>query len=82
MDEIATKRAEMKNDCREWSAKDALEDSIRRIGDKKVRLAVHWLEENEDGSQQHHSAAAGITIPEHIALLEIAKLETIENWKA
>ena len=81
MDEIARKRAEKLGDSREWSAKDALEDTIKEIEGKEVELAIHWWVIRPDGTRDHHYAIAGLTFPVHIALLEISKTSVIEQWR-
>jgi len=83
MDEIARKRAEKNQDCREWSALDALEDLMQDIKAGKYNpssLCIHFWEKNEDGSRTHHYQVAGLTFPEHIALLATAQHRVITEW--
>ena len=82
MDELAAKRAERSNDCRLWSAEDCLEDALKEVKGKKVHMAIHWFEIDEDGGRVHHFAASNVTYPEHIALLNIALRDCIDNWIA
>ena len=83
MDEIAKKRAVIKGDSRLWSPIDALEDTIGYLKDKdasKINLCIHWFEVQEDGSRDHHYAAANCTVPEHMALIQVAQYKLIHDW--
>ena len=83
MDEIAKRRAEKKEDCREWTPLDALEDLVKDIKDgkcKPTQLIVHMFEEHDNG-KDHSYVAAGIAIPEHIALLQVAMASVLELWR-
>lgn len=85
MDELAKRRALMKNDCREWSALDALEDLVAAIKNGQTNpkeIAIHWFEEKEDGGMQHHFQCAGLTYSSHLALLNVALIRIIEDWMA
>lgn len=82
MDEIARKRAEVKGDSREWTCVDALEDMIIRIKSGEIvpsGMAIHFWEKSEDG-RTHHYQVAGLTFPEHIALLTIGKKRIVDEW--
>jgi hypothetical protein len=87
MDEIARRKAEKAANNDLWSPLDALEDAAESVrtaeaAGRKVMLAVHWWEQEEDGGREMHFCAAKLNRPEHIALLEMAKLRQLENWKA
>ena len=84
MDEIAARRADKLCDSREWSFADALEQTQKDLADKdkeQIRMAIHWWEMNADGIREHHYCCAGLTVPEHITLLELAKWRILEWWK-
>lgn len=80
MNDIAKFRAEKFNDCSLWSAEDALEDAKDRIKGRNVMLAIHWWEIEEDGTRAHCFSAYNMTHQDHIALLELAKMETLDEW--
>ena len=82
MDEIARRRAEKKQDSREWSCLDALEDTIQHIKSGEIKpesMAIHWWEKQDDG-RTHHYQVSGLTYPEHIALLSLAEYRVITDW--
>ena len=86
MDEIAKRRAEKMQDCREWSPLDALlslVDEIKRGEARPVNIVVHWFEDDPDnkGGKIHHWTASGVTFPEHIALLNVALGSILEKWR-
>lgn len=83
MDEIARARAKKKQDSREWSCLDALEDAIQRIKSGEIKpmgMAIHFWEKDDDG-RTHHYQVAGLTFPEHIALLSLAEHRVITDWQ-
>lgn len=82
---LAAARATKAEDCRLWSPLDALKDLVRRIEAGEVnptQLVVHYFEETADGCRNHHYTAAGVTFPEHLALLAVAQHRTLEMWRA
>jgi hypothetical protein len=82
MDEIAKRRANKMQDCREWSCLDALEDTIQRIKSGEIRptcMAIHFWEKHDNG-RTHHYQVSGLTFPEHIALLSLAEHRVITDW--
>lgn len=83
MDDLKRKRAEKKHDCREWDATDALEDALLALkGNKnKIKIMIHWWEVQEDGTQDHYARLANLTAAEHIALLEMAKAQAMDDWR-
>lgn len=83
MDEVAKKRAELKNDCREWTPLDALEDLVRAIKNKEAapsEIVIHWFEKRSDGGSQHYYQCAGVTFIAHIALLNASLKRVLEDW--
>lgn len=83
MDELAKRRAELKQDSREWTAADALEDLLLDLRAGKVKLdqlAVHWFTNMEGGGYEHHYCAAGVTYQQHIALLHIGLERVARDW--
>ena len=83
MDEVAKKRAELKNDCREWTPLDALEDLVRAIKNKEAdpsEIVIHWFEDQKNGSRKHGYQCAGVTYSSHIALLNVALKCVLEDW--
>lgn len=80
MNEFAKRRAEKFNDSSLWSAEDALDDAKERTKGKNVMLVVHWWEIDEDNRRAHNFSAHNLTHAEHIALLEVAKIEAIDDW--
>lgn len=84
VESLAKKRAETAGDCRLWSASDCLEDLLKDIKSGAIcpgQLVVHWFEApDEDGSKKHHYAMAGVTIPEHIGLLNLGLHRVIREW--
>ena len=86
MDEIARRKAEKAANNELWSPLDALEDaaeSVRKAeaAGLKVMLVVTWWEQEESGDREMHFTAAHLNRPEHIAILEMAKLRQLEDWK-
>jgi hypothetical protein len=82
MDELARKRADKKQDSREWSCLDALEDLIERIKSGEInpaQMAIHFYEKTDSG-RTHHFQVANLTYPEHIALLAVASHRVITEW--
>lgn len=84
MNEIAKARAEKMQDCREWSPLDALEDAINSIKSGEInpeQVVVHFLsKEASDGRRLHNFFAAGVTVPQHIALLNLGLKRVLEEW--
>lgn len=82
MNEIAKRAAEKAGDCKLWSPADALEDTLNEIKGKNVTKIIIWYSEakDEDGQVLHYSAA-GVNRPEHVAMLELAKVMVIEDWR-
>lgn len=83
MDEIAKRRANKLGDSREWTCLDALEDTINLIKSGEYNpssLCIHFWEKHEDGTRTHHYQVAGLTFPEHIALLATAQHRVITEW--
>ena len=82
MDEIAKRRAEKASDGRLWTAADALEDTVNRVRGMtgKVKMAIHLWEVHPDGSKTHNYTTAGLTYPEHIALLIMSMKRVTEEW--
>jgi hypothetical protein len=82
MDEIARKRLELSNDCKQWSHVDALQDALERtknVPKEKVQISIQWFEEKENKSLSHYYCIAGLSRAEHIYLLEITKKESLED---
>lgn len=76
-------RAHKEKDCRLWSPLEALEALVRDIKSGELnpsQLVVHHLTENEDKSQSLGYVAAGVTLPDHIALLRVAETRLINDW--
>lgn len=83
MDEIAKRRAELKQDCTEWTALDAAEDLVRAIKAGEINpkeLIIHFFEPKEDGGSKHGFQCAGVKVTTHIALLNVALKSVIEDW--
>jgi hypothetical protein len=75
-------RAQKEQDCRLWSPLEALEDLVAEIKAGQLnpeQLGVHYLEPDGDG-KRHGYAAAGVTFPDHIALLHIALHSVVSKW--
>jgi len=84
MDELARKRAEQKQDSREWSCLDALEDLIERIKSGEInpsQMTIHFYEKKDEG-RTHHFQVANMTYSEHIALLAVASHRVITEWQS
>lgn len=86
MDELAKKRADTAKDCRLWPPLDALEDAADRIRAEtekgnKVQVCVWWWIRFPDDTRELQFSVANLTYPEHIALLEMAKLRTCQDWE-
>ena len=83
MNEIARKKAEITEDNREWSYKDAIEDALARLANadpRKVHLIVLWREELADQTSVIRWSAANLQRHDHISLLEMAKFEQCKEW--
>lgn len=83
MNEIAKRRADKMQDCREWTAIDALEDMVAQVkaGKMKVdQLAIHWFENLPEGGYKHHYCVAGVTFQQHIALLHVGLTRVVDDW--
>lgn len=84
MDELARKRAEKRQDSRLWTAEDALEDLLARIRAGEIKptwLAIHYMEGSPETGQEHHYQVAGLTYPQHIALLNVALDRVLREWR-
>ena len=85
MDELAKKRADKLQDSRLWTAKDAIEDLLADVIAGKInptQLAIHYFEGTPETGLKHHYQAAGLTYPNHIALLNVALDRMLRDWKA
>ena len=83
MDEVAKKRAEIQQDCREWTALDALEDLVRGIKAGEVNpkeLVIHFFEPKSNGGSRHGFQCAGVSVRDHISLLNVALKRVLEDW--
>lgn len=77
-------RAEKLEDGKLWTPLDALEciaQEIREGKSKPKMLAIHWLEESDDGSNDFHFCQAGLNNFEHLALLKLAETSVIKRWQ-
>lgn len=83
MDELAKRRAEKTQDCREWSVEDALEDCLNRVKAGEINpseLIIHYFEKQNDGSRTHGYTCAGLDFMQHIALLHVAMKNVMQMW--
>lgn len=77
-------RASKHGDSRLWTPRDALEDLLYRIDNSEVlptQIAIHYFVPLTAGGRQHGYCVAGITVPEHVALLAVAQYRVIEDWR-
>lgn len=80
---LSSARAAKTNDCFDWTPLDALKDLVKGIEDGKINpsnLVVHYFEADKDGGRRHHYQAAGLTFPDHIALLHVAMDRALREW--
>jgi hypothetical protein len=81
------RRAMRAGDSTLWTAEDALRAALRDIEDGTInpeRLVIHLLEpipEEDGGGKEHHYYVANASFDEHVALLELAKVLTIDRWR-
>lgn len=78
-------RADKHGDSRMWAPADALRDMLGCIERGEIcpsQMVIHFLEEREDGGSDHHYYAAGVTFPQHLALLAIANRRAMDDWIA
>ncbi len=76
-------RAEKADDSRLWTPRDALEYLLCQIDSGEVnstQLVIHYLEDPKSGGHQHGYIVAGVTRPEHVALLAVAQHWVIKEW--
>ncbi len=81
---FAEAKADRSGDSRDWTAIDMLKSIVRDIEKGRVstdQICVHYWETNEDGGRIHHNSVAGMTFPDHVALLTVALHECVEGWK-
>ena len=81
---LAARRAALAGDCKLWTPADALRDALKDIEAGTIapeQMVIHLFEETEDARWRHHYYAAGVTYQEHVALLEMAKAATLEDWR-
>ncbi len=80
---FAEAKADRSGDSRDWSPLDMLKSLVRDVEEGRVKtnqICVHfWV--NEDGGRVHHNSVAGMTFPDHVALLTVALHECVDNWK-
>ena len=77
------RRAVKASDCRQWSAQDLAETLLADIKSGKIKpaqIVVHYFEPLPQGGAVHHNYAAGVTFPEHIALLHVALDRLLKQW--
>lgn len=80
---LAAKRAEKSQDARDWTARDAAVELLRMIDAGEAlpaQIAIHWMEGGPDVGYRHHHLCAGVTYPQHIALLAVAQHAKICDW--
>lgn len=67
-----------------WSAEQCVSEFLADITTetvKPVKLAILWFSEDADGSLTPHTWKAQLDRAEEIALLEVAKLKAIDEWR-
>lgn len=74
-------------DSRDWTTLDALKSLVRDIelgNIRPVQIAVHFWElidhDDFEGGKTHGYTIAGLTYPEHIALLNVALRNSLNEW--
>lgn len=84
MNEVARRKAEKAGDCKLWSAQDALEDTLERLKKGEIdpqQLVIVMLDHpdvNED--RRFRFVASGVSVAEHIALLNAALKDVMDEW--
>lgn len=77
-------RAEKAGDNTLWTPLDLVRAMLRDIEDgtiKPTSMVVHYYEENPDGSSNHGFYLSNLTREQHIAILELAKWRSLEDWR-
>ncbi len=82
---LAEVRATKAADARLWSPLDCLRAVIRDIESGEIapeQISVQFMERKKDGEGRWYSGyCAGVTFPEHIVLLEMAKDRVKQLWR-
>lgn len=77
------KRAHKEKDSKLWTPRDCALAVLRDIENGEIKpkqLAIHYYEELPDGGRKHHYYVAGVSVEEHISMLEFAKHRVIHDW--
>ena len=83
--EFRRRKADKLGDSRQWTAEDLLSDMLARLRKGEIapeQLVVHWFERAASGGLGHHYGCAGVTYPDHLSLLEVAKHRLLNEWVA
>jgi hypothetical protein len=82
MNKKIIKLAEKSLSSKSWEAEDAVKDCLKEIKNgtiKPSKIMIHYFCDSiEDGGQGFFTS--GLTVLEHIGLLEIAKLTALEKY--
>lgn len=77
------KRAELAGDNRLWTPEDCLKAALRDLQAGKIdpkQLFIYYYEELPGGRKKLRYYAAGLTYPDHLAMLEFGKHCLIREW--
>lgn len=88
MDDVAVvnlneERALRADDCKLWSAEECVAALLRDIRSGTLRpeqLIIHMCCPLPNGGLSHHYQCAGVSLPEHIALLALAQKFALDRW--
>lgn len=79
---LGERRAVANGDCREWTPIECVRALLRDLEAgllKPEQLCVHMLTPNGEG-HRHKYYVAGMSFPQHIAMLEVAKQRAVSEW--
>lgn len=81
---FAAARAEKHSDGAMWTPRDCLAQLLADIdaGDTDpTKISIHMVTQNANGDWKLNFYQAGLSRPEHVALLTLALHDTVESWK-
>lgn len=78
------KLANYNDSAKSWSAKDALIDLLAHIEKENLdvtQLIIHYVHKTPDNKFKSGKRSAGVNFMEHVALLNLALSETMDEWR-
>lgn len=79
---LGERRANATGDCRCWTPIECLQALIRDLQNGVIQpeqIAIHMMIRTPQG-WRHDYRCAGLSFQQHIALLEVARFKTLQEW--